>query len=81
MTITIGPMSLTFERVYGSHRAPAVPPNEILDGAENQIPNLHPERTHVLTTSNGRAYTRQPLSSYEGWIITYTPTAKEPTTP
>lgn len=68
---------MMFERVYYQDRRPMEPPPELREAAERQIPFLLADRTHVLTTYNGSVFSRLPLSSSDGWIVTYMPT--EPT--
>jgi hypothetical protein len=65
--------SLTFESVYYAERQIAEPPADLRAAAELQIEWLHPERTHVLSTRDGRAFARTPLASSQGWYVTYTP--------
>ena len=65
--------SLTFESVYYATRHIAEPSPALRAAAEQQIPFLHPERTHILSTRDGRAFLFTPLASSEGWYVTYTP--------
>jgi hypothetical protein len=66
-------MVMTFERVYYQHRDPQEPPAAIRTAAEGQIAFLHPERTHVLSTRDGRQFSRGPLTGNEGWYVTIAP--------
>jgi hypothetical protein len=65
--------SLTFESVYYADRRIAEPSPELLATAEQQIALLHPDRTHVLSTRDGRTFLFAPLASSQGWYVTYTP--------
>jgi hypothetical protein len=66
-------MVMRFERVYNQYRTPEEPPAALRAAAEAQLAYLHPERTHVLSTRDGRAFSRLPLTSNEGWYVTITP--------
>lgn len=71
-------MLITYERVYYADRvstAGDAVPVQVRAGAESQIAYLLPTRAHVLTTRDGRAFSRAALASSEGWIVTYTPEA------